>query len=90
MRASYHFANEAELSRRNHILDAWDVVEHLTHFLVSYLSLFDIAHREVEYPPNILMEKNFKLTEERLSQDQFLHPHNRRFTEIAQKRRYLP
>ena len=63
VRASYHFADEAELSRRNHILDAWDVVEHLTHFLVSYLSLFDITHREIEYPSNISMEKNFELME---------------------------
>jgi hypothetical protein len=30
VRASDHFADEAELSRSNHILDAWYVVEHLT------------------------------------------------------------
>jgi hypothetical protein len=58
VRASYHFAYEAELSRRNHILDAWDVVNHLTYFLVPYVSLFDIAHREIEYPSNIPMEKS--------------------------------
>ena len=63
VRASYHFAYEAELSRRNHILDAWDVVNHLTYFLVPYVSLFDIAHREIEYPSNIPMEKNFELME---------------------------
>ena len=44
VRASYYFADEAELSRRNHILYAWDVVKHLTHFLVPYMPLFDVAH----------------------------------------------
>ena len=68
MRASYYFADEAKLSRRNHILYAWDLVKHLTHFLVLYVLLFDVAHREIEYPPNIPMEKNFELTWEGLSQ----------------------
>ena len=68
VRASYYFADEAELSRRNHILYAWDVVKHLTHFLVPYVLLFDVAHREIEYPPNIPMEKNFELTKKRLPQ----------------------
>ena len=62
MRASYYFADEAKLSRRNHILYAWDVVKHLTHFLVSYSSFLYIGHREVEYPSNISMEKNLELT----------------------------
>ena len=44
VRASYYFADEAELPRRNHILYAWDVVKHLTHFLVLYMLLFDVAH----------------------------------------------
>ena len=55
VRASYHLADEAKLYRGNHILDAWDIVKHLTHFLVSYSSFLYIGHREVEYPLNILM-----------------------------------
>ena len=49
VRASYYLAYEAELSHRNHILYAWDVVKHLTHFLVPYVLLFDVAHREIEF-----------------------------------------
>ena len=33
VRALYHLTNEAELPRGNHILDAWDIVKHLTTFL---------------------------------------------------------
>ncbi len=46
---SYYLANEAELPRSNHFLDAWNVVKHLKHFVVSYSSLLYIAYREVEY-----------------------------------------
>ena len=62
VRASYYFADEAELSRRNHILYAWDVVKHLTHFVISYSPLLNVAHREVKYSSNIPMEKYFELT----------------------------
>ena len=68
VRASYHLADEAELPRGNHILDAWYVIKHLTHLLVSYLSFLYIGHREVKYLSNILMEKNLKLTKEGLLQ----------------------
>ncbi len=34
--SSDHLANEAELPRSYHILDAWYVIKHLTNLLVSY------------------------------------------------------
>ncbi len=52
---SYHLADEAELPRGNHILDAWYIIKHLTYLFVSYLSLLNIAHREVEYLLNVSM-----------------------------------
>ena len=52
---SYHLADEAELPRGNHVLDAWNIIKHLTHFVVSYSSLLNIAHQEVEYPSNVSM-----------------------------------
>ena len=59
---SHDFANEAQLSRSNHVLDARNVVKHLTHLVISYSSLLDVAHREIKYSPNIPMEEDFKLT----------------------------
>ena len=44
---SHDFANEAKLSRSNHVLDARDVVKHLTHLVILYSPLLNVAHREV-------------------------------------------
>jgi hypothetical protein len=59
---SHDFADEAQLSRGNHVLNAWNVVKHLTHLVISYSSLLDVAHREIKNSPNIPMEEDFKLT----------------------------
>ena len=60
--ASDRFADEAELPPGNHFLDARYVIKQMVNFHVSYLSLLNVSHREVEVPLNISMEENFELT----------------------------
>jgi hypothetical protein len=46
--ASDYFLNKIYLSSCNHVLDAWDVIEHLTDSLVMDVMLLDSCYGDVE------------------------------------------
>jgi hypothetical protein len=62
------FPGEAKLLGSNHVLDAWDVVEHTTYLFISKMLFLHINDGDVEDPLNTSMEEDFKAAEEILLQ----------------------
>ncbi len=67
MRASHHFAKEAELSGDNHAHDTWDVIKHLAIFFIKDVVFLDLHEGDVEYPPDATIKENLKSLEKILS-----------------------
>ncbi len=63
-----NFPKEAKLPGSNHVLDAWDVVEHVAYLFISKMLFLHINDGDVEDPSNTLMEEDFEVAEEILSQ----------------------
>jgi hypothetical protein len=62
--SSNHLTKKAKLSCCNHILDAWNIMKHLAHFLILYLFVLGVSNQEVKYSVNAVVKENLKLTEE--------------------------
>jgi hypothetical protein len=63
-----YFPKEAELPGSNHVLDAWDVVQHLAYHFISKMLFPHIDDEDVENLLNTLIEEDFKAAEEILPQ----------------------
>jgi hypothetical protein len=66
--STHYLTKEAKLSCHNHVYDTWDVIEHSSNLVISDVVFLNLHYGNVEYSSNAVVEEDFKLSKEILSE----------------------